>query len=53
VLQTLPELVRAREPQHMQRDELIAAVTWKMTRAVWRPNMRYIIRNTAEEVSLV
>ncbi|HEX2569879.1 MAG TPA: hypothetical protein VH877_10020 [Polyangia bacterium] len=49
--QTLPELLRNRQPPYLLRDELVRVTEWKMRRGVWRGrNLALVRQNDAATV---
>lgn len=40
----LPNLLAARTPAHLQREELVRLTEWKMARGVWRPRNLGLVR---------
>jgi hypothetical protein len=49
--ETLPALIRSRQPAHITHEELERATRWKMKRGVWRQrNLMLVAGNAPEEV---
>lgn len=43
----LPELIAARRPMHVTRDELVRATEWKMSRGEWRQGNLVLVKSNS------
>ena len=46
----LPQMIAARQPAHVTRDELVRLTQWKMARGVWRARNLALVRGNAPEL---